>query len=84
MWNSCWANWAIGRSVVSSQLDLEYKNLLQRTFLSRKKDALERNNVFSGKTGDPSECATIDRIDCGKCNYTTVKSVTSLTYSPQN
>ena len=44
-WNN--PNWAIGRSVVSSQLDLEYKNLLQRTFLSRKKDALERNNVFS-------------------------------------
>ena len=28
-------------------------------------------NVFSAKTGDPRECATIDRIDCAKCNYTT-------------
>ena len=44
-WNN--PNWAHGRSVVSSQLDLEYENLLQRIFLSRKKDALERNKVFS-------------------------------------
>lgn len=44
-WNN--PNWAHGRAVVSSQLDLEYENLLQRIFLSRKKDALERNNIFS-------------------------------------
>ncbi|MDA7610032.1 DUF1501 domain-containing protein [bacterium] len=44
-WNN--PNWAVGRSVVSSQLDLEYENLLQQIFLSRKKDALERNKVFS-------------------------------------
>ena len=30
-------------------------------------------NVFSVKTGDPKESGTSDRMDCAKCNFTTVK-----------
>ena len=44
-WNK--ERWAYGRAAVSSQLELEYENLLQKIFAGRKKDALERNEVFS-------------------------------------
>lgn len=40
------ANWTHGRQAVTSQLDLEYENLLQNAFIKRKKDAIELNEVF--------------------------------------
>lgn len=43
-WNR--ANWSHGRQAVTSQLDLEYENLLQKAFIKRKKDAIELNEVF--------------------------------------
>lgn len=48
-WNK--ERWAHGRTAVSSQLELEYENLLQKIFVGRKKDALERNEVFSAAVG---------------------------------
>ncbi len=38
--------WAYGRAAVRSQLDLEYNNLIQKTFIRRKKLAMELNEVF--------------------------------------
>lgn len=43
-WNR--ANWSHGRQAVTSQLDLEYENLLQKAFIKRKKDAIELNEVL--------------------------------------
>ena len=43
-WNS--SDWAHGRTAVTSQLDLEYENLVQKTFIRRKKSAIELNEVF--------------------------------------
>ncbi|MEN8869448.1 MAG: DUF1501 domain-containing protein [Akkermansiaceae bacterium] len=49
------ANWAHGRTAVTSQLELEYENLLQKIFVGRKKDALERNKMFSEAVGSDDQ-----------------------------